>query len=633
MYYLPGIDGTGVAAQQQLGKLAMKFNLWSLTIPVADRTPLTGLVDLVVDFIEQEAAARDSPGPLRPVYLLGESFGGALALAVAVKCRRVNRVVLVNPSTSFSRTVWPTVGPVLTRTPEAAYPLVALLLGPILANPLSLLLAGIDSAAKPAAQFQQLRDRVVAGLPAFREIASVLPPATLDHKLQLLRESCDLLTDSQLRKVTARVLLFGSDLDLLLPSASEVRQLARRLPMAEARVLRLRSHALLQEAGVDLMAMLEDEGFYTKTLVLSGPADAPVTVELPTRRETELATRRLGVDLLESLVSPVYLSADREGRVRRGLGGVEWGRRPILLVGNHQTLSPDLGILIKQLLLKEGVLARGLSHPAVTGNGDSGDGGRSGSQRSQGDEGVGAMGSTFRRFGAVTVSGRSLYDVLANGEVALLYPGGVREAYKRKGEEYRLIWPDRPEFVRIAARFGATIIPLSAIGTDDGVEVLLDGEDLRSIPFLGESLRRRSREIPAARPGALHETERFISPLVVPKLGDSRRFYFLFGQPIDTDPSMDRAACAAVYQDVRGAVGSGIDWLLEQRRQDPYQSFPPRALYEAAWGKQAPSFPIPEEGVMLPWAENKPNPDPDATPRGAPPPSAEEPSLPDAIPL
>jgi hypothetical protein len=71
-------------------------------------------------------------------------------------------------------------------------------------------------------------------------------------------------------------------------------------------------------------------------------------------------------------------------------------------------------------------------------------------------------------YGAVPVSGRNMYRLMEAGEVVLLYPGGVREAYKRKGEEYKLIWPSRPEVIRMAARFNATIVPLSAIGACPG---------------------------------------------------------------------------------------------------------------------------------------------------------------------
>lgn len=40
-----------------------------------------------------------------------------------------------------------------------------------------------------------------------------------------------------------------------------------------------------------------------------------------------------------------------------------------------------------------------------------------------------------------------------------------------QGEHHKLFWPDKPEFVRIAAKFGATIIPFGVVGEDDMVEV------------------------------------------------------------------------------------------------------------------------------------------------------------------
>lgn len=36
-----------------------------------------------------------------------------------------------------------------------------------------------------------------------------------------------------------------------------------------------------------------------------------------------------------------------------------------------------------------------------------------------------------------------------------------------QGEEYKLFWPEQSEFVRMAARFGAKIIPFGTVGEDD----------------------------------------------------------------------------------------------------------------------------------------------------------------------
>ena len=36
-----------------------------------------------------------------------------------------------------------------------------------------------------------------------------------------------------------------------------------------------------------------------------------------------------------------------------------------------------------------------------------------------------------------------------------------------QGEEYKLMWPEQSEFVRMAARFSAKIIPFGVVGEDD----------------------------------------------------------------------------------------------------------------------------------------------------------------------
>lgn len=47
MVYLPGIDGTGLAASRQFPYLADAFDLHALSIPGADRTPFEGLIKLI----------------------------------------------------------------------------------------------------------------------------------------------------------------------------------------------------------------------------------------------------------------------------------------------------------------------------------------------------------------------------------------------------------------------------------------------------------------------------------------------------------------------------------------------------------------------------------------------------------
>jgi len=74
------------------------------------------------------------------------------------------------------------------------------------------------------------------------------------------------------------------------------------------------------------------------------------------------------------------------------------------------------------------------------------------------------------------------------------------QAYKGKGQEYKLFWPERPEFVRMAARYGATIVPFAGVGAEEGFNMLLDSEEIRNIPVIGKQIEERSRrEVPRAR--------------------------------------------------------------------------------------------------------------------------------------
>jgi hypothetical protein len=72
-------------------------------------------------------------------------------LAPLLRCRPaevpalVDRLVLVNPATSFSSSLWPVLGPLLPRVPPELYRALPLALAPILANPVNLLAAGLDA--------------------------------------------------------------------------------------------------------------------------------------------------------------------------------------------------------------------------------------------------------------------------------------------------------------------------------------------------------------------------------------------------------------------------------------------------------------------------------------------------------
>jgi hypothetical protein len=64
MLYLPGIDGTGLAAYKQFPRLVEDYDLRALFIPAADRTPFPELLELCECALRPKALAI-SPTPCR----------------------------------------------------------------------------------------------------------------------------------------------------------------------------------------------------------------------------------------------------------------------------------------------------------------------------------------------------------------------------------------------------------------------------------------------------------------------------------------------------------------------------------------------------------------------------------------
>lgn len=137
--------------------------------------------------------------------------------------------------------------------------------------------------------------------------------------------------------------------------------------------------------------------------------------------------------------------------------------------------------LVEEFLREKNVAVRGVAHPMLF------------SSRTENLSSEFGLIDWMKAFGAVPVSGSNLFKLFSTKSHVLLYPGGAREALHRKGEEYKLFWPEQPEFVRMAARFGATIIPFGAVGEDDFAELVLDYDDFMKIPIVNDYIRNMNR--------------------------------------------------------------------------------------------------------------------------------------------
>ncbi|XP_020597204.1 acyltransferase-like protein At1g54570, chloroplastic [Phalaenopsis equestris] len=101
------------------------FEVRCLHIPIADRSQFKELVA----FVEYSVKHEHRQSPNKPIYLLGDSFGCCLALAVAARNPTIDLVlILVNPASSFGRSQLQPLLPVLEALPSELHVAVPYLL-------------------------------------------------------------------------------------------------------------------------------------------------------------------------------------------------------------------------------------------------------------------------------------------------------------------------------------------------------------------------------------------------------------------------------------------------------------------------------------------------------------------------
>jgi pimeloyl-ACP methyl ester carboxylesterase len=235
--FLPGMDGTGQLLQLQTAGLEAAFDVRCLAIPPDDLSGWRALAAQVVDLVRAELKTSSAT---RPVYLCGESFGGCLAMQVALhEPELFDRLILVNPASSFQSRPWIAWGSQISRwLPESVYRLLSIGLMPLLANLERM--AATDRAA------------------IWKTVQSV-PQTTSIWRLSLLSQFD--VTTLPLHQLTQPVLLIASVHDRLLPSLAEVHRLAQRFPSAKVVTLPRSGHACLLECDVNLYEILETQEF------------------------------------------------------------------------------------------------------------------------------------------------------------------------------------------------------------------------------------------------------------------------------------------------------------------------------------------------------------------------------------
>lgn len=239
--YLPGMDGTGKLLRSQIPNLERSFDIRRLSIPVDDLSNWDQMVGKIAKLIKDELATEH---PKRKLYLCGESFGGCLALKLTIRFPELcDRLILVNPASSFKQQIWMHWGLYFTPLlPARLYPLSCMALLPLLATLERIAISDSNALLKvmQSVKFKSAMWRI-----------SLLD--RFDVQIQ------------QLQKITQPTLVISSGSDRLLPSKAEGKLLTQYIPKSQLHLIPEGGHAVLLERSIDLHTILRTCAFLPST--------------------------------------------------------------------------------------------------------------------------------------------------------------------------------------------------------------------------------------------------------------------------------------------------------------------------------------------------------------------------------
>ncbi len=361
--FLPGLDGYGIsAASFQFDDLSKTFELWRMSVLGEDRTSFHDLVQQPVQFIEDIVKSTD-----RPVYIIGESFGGMLASAVTLQVLQqseseehseetknpIKGMVLVNPATSFENSSWDVMAPLLTSFGKLTQQPEPTQVGPFKLPSLYSVVGGITLSALIPSQQQyqrildtftgidsirdpsQITETIKGFLEMFEITSEFLPPDLLEHRIKnWLMVGSSVLIESRLKKLDVPSLIIVGEQDNLLNSKDEGKRLTKLLPQSQELAVREAGHFILDEnvnlteailySDIDPFKYVEEEKNYDPILDWEVPSIDEMNQTLST-----------SVKQLEDNFSPVWISTNMDGKRSFGIGNVP-REGPILFVSNHQ---------------------------------------------------------------------------------------------------------------------------------------------------------------------------------------------------------------------------------------------------------------------------------------------------------
>ncbi|KAL0344174.1 UNVERIFIED_CONTAM: Acyltransferase-like protein, chloroplastic [Sesamum angustifolium] len=532
-----------------------------------DSPLLLSLPDLV-KLVESAVRLEHSRTPNRPIYLVGESFGGCLALAVAARNPDIDlMLILANPATSFSKSALQpeTLVPLSTMMPEQLRSSLLYVLSILSGAPFKTVASAAGKRLPLDQVITEISQDTVAMSSYLSVLSDVLTAETLGWKLNMLKSAAG-FANSRLHAVKAQTLILASGQDQLLPSREEAERLRQVLPKCEIRVFNDSGHASswyvdphlsltltnrrrigIKEDGFNLVSILTATSFYRR----GGRHDYVLDYVPPTPSEFQRVYEPQR--WIETATNPVMLSTLESGKIVRSLAGIP-SEGPVLYVGYHMMLGFELVPLVSRFWMERNILLRGIAHPMMF------------TKLREGRLPALSAFDTFRIMGAVPVSAANFYRLFSSKSHVLLIL-----------EECGRLFIERVRNTNYSGQNNRSLLGwLPNLEPKSYLLALLEKTMLVKNEAVGEVANQD-----------VH------LPIIF-----SRTFLYLFGKPIETQGReqelKSREKAHELYIEVKSEVEKCLGYLKEKRENDPYRNIFARIGYQAMHGfdSEVPTFDI-----------------------------------------
>ncbi len=230
LIYIPGLDGTGLLFYRQARLLAHRFRVITFRLR-DDRLSMDTLVEDIVRHLDH--AVPDGT----PAIVVGESFGGALAMSFALAHpERIRALVILN---SFSR-ITPTIKLYAAITAASIVPWG------------TMRIARRFTASRLHSSHTHREE--------IRRFLMLTRATTRQGYINRLRILTHYDLQRRLKNIHVPTLFLAADEDHLIPSVEQATYMSARVPNAAMRVLHGHGHACFLAPDLDLDEILKDWG-------------------------------------------------------------------------------------------------------------------------------------------------------------------------------------------------------------------------------------------------------------------------------------------------------------------------------------------------------------------------------------